>query len=328
MSQEVTKGHITEQPPLFSVIVPTYNRSKWLMCALESIFSQTCRDFEVIVVDDGSVDDTGERMRSLTHPVKYIFQENQGVSAARNRGGIQASGKWLAFLDSDDEWLPGYLEEQRKNILLHPACKLHMMNSCQFRNTGDKVDSFADSSAASMLKKEVYIPENHFQFILENSLFFLQPTVISRELFQNLGGFNEKLIVGEDFELIARVSAHSPVAFYSRISVNIIRRQELQPSLSVTYFSDEISTGANVERVFESLLASSQCCRHTRIIRLACGSIRRAMGNVHLKNGRRGPALRLYYRAWKADRTWRSLVRMLMIVFPVKLARKTIRVSI
>src|SRR5437762_11880112 len=98
------------RPPAVSIILPTYNRSKFLPQALASIRGQTFADWELIVVDDGSSDDTGELVRALTadvrQSVRYGYQQNQGAYAARNTGLDLARGRYVAFFDSDDVWLP------------------------------------------------------------------------------------------------------------------------------------------------------------------------------------------------------------------------------
>ena len=92
--------------PCVSVIVPTFNRADFLKEALESVFAQSYEDFELIVVDDGSNDNTQTVVRSLGNEINYIYQENKGVSAARNLGLKRAGGNLIALLDSDDLWEP------------------------------------------------------------------------------------------------------------------------------------------------------------------------------------------------------------------------------
>ena len=89
-----------------SVIIPTWNRAERLVNALQSVFSQSLLATEVIVVDDGSTDDTREIVRNQFPDVRYLFQQNKGVSSARNTGIKAASGDWIALLDSDDHWQP------------------------------------------------------------------------------------------------------------------------------------------------------------------------------------------------------------------------------
>ncbi len=109
--------------PFISVIVPTYNRSRQVQAALKSVLAQTYPEFEVIVIDDGSTDGTGEAVQRFVSqqggngkPIRYFFQINQGQSAARNKGFAEARGRWIAFLDSDDVWVPEKLEWQWRAI--------------------------------------------------------------------------------------------------------------------------------------------------------------------------------------------------------------------
>jgi glycosyltransferase involved in cell wall biosynthesis len=110
---------MTEQQPLVSVIVPVYNGARFLRAALESVFAQTYRPIEVIVVDDGSADDSGVMAQSFPE-VRYIRQENQGVAAARNNGIEAARGEFFAFLDQDDLWTPEKLRLQIEHLLNNP----------------------------------------------------------------------------------------------------------------------------------------------------------------------------------------------------------------
>ncbi|MBA2437335.1 MAG: glycosyltransferase family 2 protein, partial [Acidimicrobiia bacterium] len=120
---------------MISVVVPTYNHRDFVLQALESAFAQTFTDIEVIVVNDGSGDDTEALLRPLVQAgrIAYLEQENQGQAAARNRGWQAARGKYVAFLDDDDLWPPGklewqarVLEEQPQTVLVYgPPSRLH-----------------------------------------------------------------------------------------------------------------------------------------------------------------------------------------------------------
>jgi glycosyltransferase involved in cell wall biosynthesis len=108
--------------PLVSVVIPTYNRSDLLVETLQSVFAQTFRDFEVIVVDDGSTDDTLERLSLFRERVRVISQPNGGVGVARNRGIAEASGRYVALLDHDDLWMPEKLARQVRFLEEHSTC--------------------------------------------------------------------------------------------------------------------------------------------------------------------------------------------------------------
>ena len=115
-----------------SVIIPLYNKSKYIARALDSVFVQTYRDFEVIVVDDGSTDDGPEIVKGYSDPrIRLIYQVNAGPGAARNRGAEESMGPWLAFLDADDELLPDFLK------LLQRASHQYVFRgqSCELQRT-------------------------------------------------------------------------------------------------------------------------------------------------------------------------------------------------
>src|SRR5690349_649039 len=98
--------------PTVSVIIPTFNRSSLLIRAIESVTRQTYGDLEIVVVDDGSTDDTRERLAPYLGQIKYVHQQNSGVSAAQNKGVAVATGQWVSILGDDDDWLPTKLECQ------------------------------------------------------------------------------------------------------------------------------------------------------------------------------------------------------------------------
>jgi glycosyltransferase involved in cell wall biosynthesis len=99
---------------LVSVVIPCFNSSQYVVAAVESVLVQTYRDIEIIVVDDGSTDDSGMRLKQFGNKIRYLYQSNRGVAAARNLGISEANGETIAFLDADDLWLPGKIESQMR----------------------------------------------------------------------------------------------------------------------------------------------------------------------------------------------------------------------
>jgi glycosyltransferase involved in cell wall biosynthesis len=95
-----------------SIVIPTYNSARYVTAAIESVLAQTFKDFEILVIDDGSTDETREVLKKYAAPVRYLYKTNGGVSSARNYGIEQARGKYIAFLDADDLWMPEKLEKQ------------------------------------------------------------------------------------------------------------------------------------------------------------------------------------------------------------------------
>lgn len=150
-----------EVPGLVSVIVPTFNRAALCKRAVESVLAQTYRNLEVIVVDDGSVDDTREMLAGFDERVRYLWQQNAGVSAARNLGIESAQGEFLAFLDSDDSWLPWKLEAQLAILQAYPNAGMAFTDMAA---VGDDQVVRCESYKAHMFDAyETFSPEAHFQ---------------------------------------------------------------------------------------------------------------------------------------------------------------------
>src|SRR5690349_3602213 len=106
--------------PKVSVIIPTYNRAQFIARAVDSVLEQTYKDFEIIVIDDGSSDNTQEILKAYEGKIRYVYQQNKGISAARNRGIQEAKGEYIAFLDSDDVWKPEKLSVQVAILDVNP----------------------------------------------------------------------------------------------------------------------------------------------------------------------------------------------------------------
>ena len=126
MSSASFSGH-QDVKPRVSIIIPTFNRSAIVPNAIESVFRETYSDYELIVVDDGSTDDTRDRLQEYVARIKYVYQANRGVSAARNAGTKLARGEWIAFLDSDDVWHPTKLERQFEALALLGSGSVHAL---------------------------------------------------------------------------------------------------------------------------------------------------------------------------------------------------------
>ncbi|MCU1308779.1 MAG: glycosyl transferase family protein, partial [Acidobacteriaceae bacterium] len=126
-----------------TVIIPTFNRERYVQRAIESALNQSFRDYEIVVVDDGSTDNTRSALRRYDDKIHYACQVNRGASAARNRGIQVASGEWLAFLDSDDEWDPSYLARQMEQADNNPTVCMQSTDAWIVELDGDKHSYFS-----------------------------------------------------------------------------------------------------------------------------------------------------------------------------------------
>jgi glycosyltransferase involved in cell wall biosynthesis len=188
---------------MISVIIPTFNRARFLKQALHSLLAQQRVDMEVIVVDDGSTDDTAAIVASCGVAVRYIHQVNAGVSAARNRGIRAAAGEWLAFLDSDDFWLPHKLEAQLDFFRRHPELRICQTEELWMRN-GLRMNP----------RKYHQKPSGYcFPSLLERCLISPSAVMIHRGLLNEVGLFDENLPACEDYDLWLRIGCRQPIGF-------------------------------------------------------------------------------------------------------------------
>ena len=186
-----------------SVIIPTCNRAHLLPRCLDSVISQELKPLEIIVVDDGSTDATRDLVQRDYPGVKLISQENKGVSAARNAGIGAAGGDWLAFLDSDDAWLPGKLKRQMQAVRKSPGIGIVHTEEIWIRN-GVRVNPH--------LKHRKY-GGSIFKYCLPLCVISPSSVMIRRRVFDRVGLFDETLPVCEDYDLWLRICARMPVAF-------------------------------------------------------------------------------------------------------------------
>ncbi len=189
-----------------TVIITSYNREKIIGRAVDSVLGQTRPADEIILVDDGSSDNTDQLIKEKYPDLKYIWQENRGIGHARNTGISQARGIWIAFLDSDDEWLPSKLINQLRALQHQPNYKICHTNEIWVRN-GKRVNP---------MKKH----EKSGGFIFKNCLplCIISPSsvIIHRSVFEEYGLFDESLPVCEDYDLWLRLCAFLPILYLEK----------------------------------------------------------------------------------------------------------------
>lgn len=186
-----------------SVIIPSYNRAHLLPRCLDSVIAQECSPSEIIVVDDGSTDSTRSLLQGSYPGIKVITQANKGVSAARNAGIRAATGDWLAFLDSDDAWLPGKLDRQLEAIEASPGSNIAHTDEIWIRN-GVRVNP---------RRKHKKYGGSIFKYCLPLCVISPSSVMIHRRVFDRVGLFDETLPVCEDYDLWLRICARMPVLF-------------------------------------------------------------------------------------------------------------------
>jgi len=213
-------------PHLVSVVIPTRDRRVLTAEAVASVLAQTFPDLELVVVDDGSTDGTAEHLERTFRDTRLqiLRQENLGVSAARNRGARETRGDWLAFLDSDDLWLPRKLERQLE--LLRPP---EPAPACYTEEVWHRRGRWANP-------RKVHAKYDGWIFPQCLPLCIVSPSsvLLRRDVFDELGGFDESLPACEDYDLWLRLAAHYPVRLLPERL--IVKRNGHPGQLSQTYW--------------------------------------------------------------------------------------------
>jgi len=243
-----------EDKPLVSVVIPTYNRANLLPRALDSVLNQTYENLEVIVVDDGSKDDTEEVMKEYDDPrVKYIrFEENKGANVARNTGIKSAESNFIALQDSDDKWLPKKLEKQMDLYLEDPDTP--KLVYCKVRGT------FANGSTVTVPENWVNPKEGYLHDQLLRSNFVSTVGMLTeKKCLEKVGYFDEELPRKQDWDLALRLSKHFEFKFIDEVLVHAYHEdQHIQSDVDALLEAYELIFEKQIENFLEypSILAS------------------------------------------------------------------------
>lgn len=229
--------------PTVSVIIPAYNAARYLAETLASALGQTLTDIEVIVVDDGSKDNTAEVAQSFP-AVRYVHQQNAGVSAARNTGATHAQGEFLAFLDSDDLWHPDKLRQQVEALRQHPAS---VFSRTEAASDPDRQTAIQHGQRETSAPHQL-IPDFHASFLLP---YLTTSTVmVRRTAFEEAGGFDTRLRIAEDVDFYLRVLVRHPLVV--KMTQALVYKRPVPGSLG----DDSVAGYHQLLKVYDRFLAS------------------------------------------------------------------------
>lgn len=250
-----------------SVVIPTFNREDKVIKAISSVLAQTFRPKEIIVVDDGSMDSTISKIQeTFPNPsdrIQILSLVHKGVSHARNRGVEKASGDWIAFLDSDDEWLPEKLERQWKYCEKHPETEIIQSQEIWIRN-GKRVNP-----PAYLSKRNGWIFEQSLEFCSVTP----SSVLLKKDLYENQGGMDERLPACEDYDLWLRITSKTPVALLNEFL--LVRYGGHKDQLSVRYPAmDRFRIYSIIKLLNSNLLDEGQRNRAEEILSVKWGILR------------------------------------------------------
>jgi glycosyltransferase involved in cell wall biosynthesis len=289
--------------PAVSVVIATYNRANYLAETIDSVLGQSFQKFELILVDDGSTDETRRIVAPYGSRVRYLYQENRGPSAARNLGARNASAGWISIQDSDDLCLPNHLETLYGYADKHPESGMVFANGSYLGGPAHNRETIIPAAKSRRLADEGVRLEDLF----DKSIVRLQAALISKRCYDDVGGHDESLRISMDLDLTFRLISRYPVAYldevvfsYRRHSGNISGNQELRLLENIRVIEKLVTQNYQAEKLLGKRRVAARLAY--RYYRLAKG--RRESGNREgaqeaLKHAVNYRPLSLKYRAYQ-----------------------------
>jgi glycosyltransferase involved in cell wall biosynthesis len=298
-----------------SVIIPTYNRAVFLVDTLNSVFSQTVGVREVIVVDDGSTDNTKEIVGSYGNKVRYVYQENKGVSAARNHGISLATSKYIAFLDSDDQWLPEKIEQQYTELEQDSELVAHVCNISWFRGNKTFPQQFFTHSGMPT-KNEQGVITSPLEWVIRDSVAVIQALMVRTDKLHLTGLFDPELSLWEDTDFAARLALAGPWAYTSRPFVLVRDPVEGDDRLSrprETEYSNSLITRYSV---LSSLLSNSNLKKDNdrKVLQAELARTTYALAGLYARTGALKEASRFYRDSFRYGFRFKSLFMLITLL--------------
>jgi glycosyltransferase involved in cell wall biosynthesis len=303
-----------------SVIIPTYNRAEYVTQAIESVLAQTYTDYEIIVVDDGSTDNTKDVLSPYIDRIRYIYQKNAGASAARNQGIKAAKGDWVAFLDSDDEWLPEKLAVQIRAVERNPQIVAHMVNVNLTNYNDPYPNSFLHCKfpfeGNEGLIDEPFIP--HFKY---RTIAMPVAVMCRKESAVKAGMFDESFISGVDYDFMCRLALQGSWGYNWDELVMAYHRCEKTARLSALK-EDNIVNLRNRIKTHKKLLEYELTELERKVVLSYLVGWLRGLGMEFLLQGRSGEARKSYEEACSLRPDLKCRIGLLLAGTPAWFARR------
>jgi len=324
-----------DREPLVSVVIPTYNRADTIGAAVKSALDQTYPRLEIIIVDDGSVDGTAHLIRDLIsdastsrREIRYLYQSNMGQSRARNAGIAAARGEWIAFLDSDDLWLPDKIEWQVRAIERFKKNCGACVSDVRLVNKSNGMETTAFRLLGIHYEDRLGILSEPTVDIAKGSFsMFPQGLVVRSDLARQVGGFDNDLHFEEDHDFLFRLSLVTSYC-YVNLPLAIIDRTSrvTDPNARARAWDNAEFRIRARQLMYEKWLASGNelpLCVKTAIIQ-SLRAVHSAWANLYVQRGQFGLARQAVSTAIKYQFTINLIVKWMLIHFAPWIARKIV----
>lgn len=289
-----------------SVIIPAFNSVGTIVRAVESVLSQDWSNLELIVVDDGSTDGTAELL-AVRYPEQVIVirQDNRGAAAARNRGIAAAKGEFVAFLDADDEWVPGKLRLQIEQLDENSGAALCFADMSHWENGREIYRSYLRERGLGPCGGKI------FDRLLQECFIFTPTVIVRRTVFATVGPFDEGLRICEDYDLWLRIAKRFEIIF---VNATLLKRYRTGANLT----ENRLLFGQSLVALFERLLTEQEGNRGRELI------ITSRLADAHFnvayhcrETGALRRALTHYLASWQCQRSFRALKGALGCFLPM-----------
>jgi len=296
--------------PLVTVVISVYNRAHSVGEAIDSVLNQSFRDFEIIVVDDGSTDATHVVLNTYSDRVRVIRQENGGVSTARNAGIKIAKGEWIAFLDSDDTWQTDKLKVQIDDLRESPTAVAHMVDARIVLSEDKQVSLFELRHMQEDFTRRSF-RERPLRDVI-NTTFFTSTWMLNRKAMESAGYFDPSLKIFEDIDMLTRVAMEGPFVINLYVGTNI-RRINASFPLSNLYQTERLQSIENLLHTYSRLKKDPRLAAEERqYVRRLIGGVQCEIATFHRKNRNFYPALNALLRSVAEEPGLRSVVRAIL----------------
>jgi len=253
--------------PFFSVVIPLFNKENYIFETVQNVLNQSFTDFELIIIDDGSTDNSFNILKKITDPRLKIFkQKNQGVSTARNIGIEYANGKYIALLDADDIWKYNHLTALYNAINTIPVNGIYCTGyEVQLAKNG----TIRPATYNNYTPTNIEIVPNYFEASIINSVIWPSASAFSKELFMDIGRFNVNLKASEDLDFFTRAALKYPIILNPNITMTYLRNTENNLSKGQFNIDSEVylSSFTEQERINKSLKKYLDVNRYAFVIR-------------------------------------------------------------